>query len=1047
MTMTANEEAPFLNMVVECDQNGSMHDSFSTLGIQSIFADEEITVAMRYKEQQRTRRATAALDKFLEEDSHAEDAATTSKNPADLKNVMDLQTLLHHGAQLQTSTAFEAKWNGNRVSYCDKGIAQQRNLLNGDRWQEAGGMSVSCRNLGLDYTSESIMVDPSQRWESVPKNWRDIVTEAIELTVKERRLVDVSAVSGDSQATEDDDIDSLPKVPSQSSSRDRRAGGRMELRSQSCRNFTYTGRGADSKFKALLSPGGATSKVMNGLQKKKAVKTLLQSQTNSRKTMLTMGKSLSARNLTDSTPNSPDRRGMATSVSYRNTRRKDTEDHDLRLSTSMRFVQVPDACASFNGRKFVSYSRSLSCKDFTMAKEEEPKSTTVASANSRWAEASSKAPVSQQTGMPKAKREVTKYRASLSFDSSVGLARPNVFPAPTVEKAKPSTPTSLKKRSTLSAFLDKTQKDAELYESQKLRLRVDATPCSKRSTLALAGKSKSLWCVVREGRRTLLQAGKAPSALPLAADYEDSLPTLSPMSTITSAPSTPADMTDAQSVATGHMDESLPGLSPMTPMGKPSFKPRQSPESTLPVLQEISSPPLTCEVAEEDAEEDADEDSTLCPPGDKKKGTTLCPAGDKKKGESPMFSTEEIRKEIGELLDFPAGSDHPGRKNGEVCQDSLSLSRQASSSRRQPIRDASGSPKTSSRHGKLSRKTSKDAISDTSQSSINRSSHHAKDASEHESKGVSCDTKTAPSGMRRMSSADKQQSSRHGLKKERSSRKVMAGTERSKLGRTTQRVEKSREAGHRRVSSSKTLDDDSLAFPKKGSSLHGSPREKISPSLNASRGSRSSRDLLMSPSSNASRRLRSTRDLLKSPSSNDSRRSRSSRDLVKSARKQRSSRRLLAELSTEDGKQPRVLRKSEFRRSSSASGSRRRSSSTSDARRGSSRSSLTSEESMSKPPVSPDRAAQNSAGEKEPSQSWRESSRSSRTSSKRAPTTPARLDRVSLRSCFNDKQEGNDVAPHDADAKDDDGIAIAPGARLPDFNYFKKRCDFIFSSA
>ncbi|CAB9517457.1 expressed unknown protein [Seminavis robusta] len=946
-------EASFLNMVLEVDQEASLNDSFSTLGIHSIFSDAKVNKASKAKQQQRSNKKASsgfnALDKFFEEDTQASET---------VKDTVDLRTLLQKGIK-----------------------AENQSKHAGNRWLESAGKSVSCRNLKYD---SNACIEPPRRCpaplevKDLSKACREAVSQAMQLTHRRSATMDASA---DSNVTEDSDImdSSVPNTPS--SRRDRmQTASRL---SQSCRHLgtTRVSDLAQSYHNPPLSPNGATSKARNSLVKKNSAKNLLSASCRSKMTLgpdspkRRLMKSKSVRHMStrkssevedndeDSIALSPFIRGSrpmlrSKSVKYTSTRldqqQDDDEEESMALSSLLRGASNH---TSSKGQHSVSHRKSLSALGSMPDMD-----TSATSGKSRWTATSATFSAQHQSSMSllKPQRMVSGHRRSTSFDSS---CISDLLSTPVAQKPKQNSATAnKKKKASLSSWLEKTQDSEELYDSKQFRENLHITPCSLRSTMARAGRSKSFKIVAgKDGRRSMLQVGKSLSARQLLAREDlDSVPELTPMSADSVVLSTREEKTPAPA-----MDDSLPGLSPITCTSRTMTTEKVTSTSAAMELA-IASPPLTRKE-------------------EKRNDVARATERDVKKKDVPMFSTEHILQEIGAGLDFSQRKASPEPKK-TVRRDSLSLSRRAQSCRR-----LSSTKEASVRNLNAASQHENSKSSRRSRDVPDRKSSHDKSQASQEG-----ELRDSRRDNRRLSASNRQKSSRNGMKKEGSSRKMVSTPARSKTYSTPQSSKKDREGdmsasqrGPRRQSSKKHLLNRSLSSSVSTSlhgSVHGSLRDK---SITSSAGS-------------------SKQEL-----------SRSSRgDSQQPARRQRSSRKLLG-TNDEGSKKECSTRK----RASSARASRRRSS-------------RASKESR---PGSPSCVAQYSPGKdspgKESSPARREKSTSTRASSKsgskRSSTSSltSKLDGILKRPSL---KEDADVLLNGPDESEDKLMAL--GCSLHDYS-------------
>ena len=556
-----------------------------------------------------------------------------------------------------------------------------------------------------------------------------------------------------------------------------------------------------------LSPGGATAKARNSRLKRASSSGRPSNSPEKRKTMITVGKSLSARNVMDTSDLSVPARITVRSKSVRHLSSRSykcddrsVSDEDLPLSPfvrskrlSSRDLKVPPAAPSLNGRRFVSYSRSLSCKDIDL-KNEEPESPSHLT--------SSPQTNRPEVSLPPVTRNGTRHCRVNTSDAG------------------------LVKIGSLSGFLEKTNRGQQ-------------TPSLvSNSRRAFMAKSKSARHFP-DGRVSMLSIGKSLSARNLTEADADSLPTLSPMTSGTKSPAvlrsmlssvkpplkTEADIASIPSLSTmsvsaatkspapirtklfsatplaGEVDaESLPSLAPMTPVkASPAVvRPAWSPSTAA--VPEISAPPL----AEEEKNVETTEVQTPVDAVITEELTNQVSSNLEKEAR-PVFSTEEIRKEVGSLhmkdlfLSPIREVCNKGRPSGRLASTRASQScRRLSSTKKEP---SQRSLKSSSEHGRLQRSARHGMKKDGSRRKLGASSlSHGLDASKH---GTS---RRVTQGSRERPSPEKQRSSRNLRKSSRkqvSCRKLMAthSEDSSEANRRPARNSIKREKSNRTVNS------------------------------------------------------------------------------------------------------------------------------------------------------------------------------------------------------------------------------------------------------
>lgn len=615
--MSASEaETPFLNLVLECNQaQDSDGDSFSTLGLHSIFSEDDhrnaayykkreqpkpkAVVRQQQKQQPKRKCPSPALGKFLVESSE------------DDEDEMDLRALLRRGSRMVDGFA---KNKGLHNSFSNLESTQPPKFQ-GNRWLESTGRSVSCRNLG--YESESSCGSRRSKPEAIGHSKsrdRDLnspppplqpLMAMMDASCASDSVMDASAIS------EAEDIDI--STPSRSARRTKSLsaglskGSRRTVRSSGERSRSAKERGRQTPETAPCTPlssQGATDKALRALVKQNSFVNLNPSSPESRKTMLSMGKSVSSRNLmlnSDSKSLSPKRLTLMKSKSVRHftaeergeeyvpevfavspplspdsrprremnpplspgsrprrhsrsrrlaaqksksarhfTEREREEDmpelNHMTFSPPSRSTKmasgVPKEQPSFNGRKFMSYSKSLSCRDLS-SREEEP---------SR--DLSLMMPRRQQT-IERPTRSQADIQGS-SKDTPMrdhSLTPPKRMPTadrPCLKTSRPTTPASeapTLKRSTVS----------EAFKSRPCTPASEA-PTLKRSTVSEAFKS-----------RPSTPASEAPTLKrsSLSSDWNPTSRPCTPSSELhkrrASRPNTPASKMD------------LPSLTPFSP--------------------------------------------------------------------------------------------------------------------------------------------------------------------------------------------------------------------------------------------------------------------------------------------------------------------------------------------------------------------------------------------------------------------------------------------------------------------------------------------------
>ena len=592
----AKKTGPLEGAVLECDHNSTMNDSFSTLGLHSIFSETEHRLAEQKRQQKRHAQAEQQILEMEEEEDQSEFGFTTkatarghnnnNNKGGSVENEMDSRTLLQKGLPTSKNNPQQTLHDSWSPSAFDAALAangrsSNKPLHQGNRWLESAGKSVSCRNFGYDPAQADTACTPPRR----NMNASPPVAAAVS------------------------------PVPPPSCRRNRWSSGGAAFAgmSQSCRNLGFSNREKETLRRQHPSATALDALAASEKESLAVANPSTNQNQNRRKMMFSMGKSISARDIVSADPALSLKRRARSPVPPPSSNARD-------------FVQVPRAAASFNGRKFVSYSRSLSCRDLGSTINNRSSSNHDQKANllrvppartsihgsrsrscrdlgssssshhatdnleisARWLSCDQHLRESSRevnNGVSPPNREVSDHRRSNPLLQTVITQRPELpvtlddgkaeqpvpltiatttttfTRTPTTSDTKPPEFVSAARRS-LSNFLEKVQDHVEPAVALK-----EASPRCRRAVMAKAKSARHVFGAGSNnngGRKlSLLTMGKSLSARNLRTEDEEtlaSLPTLASMST-----SGARSKSAAESVSETTMGEnSLPSLKPMT---------------------------------------------------------------------------------------------------------------------------------------------------------------------------------------------------------------------------------------------------------------------------------------------------------------------------------------------------------------------------------------------------------------------------------------------------------------------------------------------------
>lgn len=360
--------------MLECDQTEGLGDSFSTLGIHSIFSEDDCSSIVGQKKVTKSiknrGRGSALTSAKKMEDIAEERKGVSSTDPEDV--AMNLRTLLGKGSISKSLL-------DSGLPRKDLLIDDHKALAQGNRWLESGSKSVSARNFGYEAGAQDMVFQ-----RQMTNACSDIVSQALELTAP---LSHAFASMGMAASCRDvlrarDDLDEPPRAPT----RERwasRAGMTQSCRHLGVRVHEDRGIATDS---APIFPGGATTKARN-TRLKRASSTEKQSKSpETRNTVLSVGKSLSTGYLV---PFPAQIAVRPKTVRHLNSREDSSMSGEvLPLSPLVRSKKpstrdLNAAAPSLNGRRFISYSRALSCKNLKDEAPAVPICTTSATTHRR----------------------------------------------------------------------------------------------------------------------------------------------------------------------------------------------------------------------------------------------------------------------------------------------------------------------------------------------------------------------------------------------------------------------------------------------------------------------------------------------------------------------------------------------------------------------------------------------------------------------------------------------------------------------------------------
>ena len=836
-------DASFLELVLECNQQDSLGDSFSTLGLHSIFSEEDCQSVVSQKNSQKKNRKKKSKGA----------AATTGK--CRLDNVVeDEQDNLNLRAMIREGSSSQAKsyslTSPSSAGHLAGGAKDEAPLCPGDRWFDSTSKSKSCRNFCYDASAAGDGND-----QQVSASCRAIVSQALEiteLTPPAFAQMGMSMSCLDVYSRTEGPGDAPPSVPSRGNGR--LAGGESSgnTRVQSCRNPGGDGGVTITNTNCPpLSPGGATARISNSRIRRALssasgkLGTSSKSPPDKRKTMLSMGKSLSARYIIDTSDRALPARITVRSKSVRHVSSRTSHENSadggtmplspiVRSSKRLSSREFKDSITapSLNGRKFVSYSRSLSRKDLDGVNEVPGKA--VSSIPLQPEEVCVPAITAMEI------RRVSALDVGRTVSVPNAAADPRHVSAPDVGRTISGS---------LAGFLEKT------CRSQQTEL--PGVLVANTSRRKLQAKSKSFRHVPGGQMKCMLPFGKSLSAKNLTEVDAGSLPELAPMSSgIKTAPTsrlssadvslqTASDVISIPSVSTVTMSvsdwatvtvqppgllsdklssdsrltrktdteslpslapmtkespgplsvklssaeplkkeadvESLPSLAPMTPIKSPGpVRPAWVPSTTA--VPEISTLPLVVEGGEkvEAQETHATNDTTVDQVN-----------SDHPTEARPVYSTEEIRKEVGSLhmkdLYVTSYREKSSRRSGRLAATRASQScRRLSSAKKEPSQRELNA---SSEHDKVRQPARRGMKKDASRRKVAISSEL--DSNKHaSSRNLSKGNREKPKLKKQRSGGSPRKSSR----KQASSRKLLAAHSEGSAkanGRSSHKREKS----------------------------------------------------------------------------------------------------------------------------------------------------------------------------------------------------------------------------------------------------------------
>jgi len=564
-------------MLLECENTDGLGDSFSTLGFQSIFSEDygvpmdaaptavnksnkigakKIKHKSKVPAYSRSHGTALAAEKIMEEGKEDEERSLFEPSMS-LQDLLRQRNKKHSYHQSWTPTATDA------IPFETPAASSSRGPFVGNRWLEGASRSNSCRRLKYNHQG---LADESMTVKEL-MTCDDIVHQALELSA-----ILPSPVM--TRASSFGVLDTPPRVPIRERWED---GNGM---AKSCRHLvehdTALSHSKEAMVNRITSPNSSKSV--------------------------------------------PHVSGSAASVSHEVpplspiVRSKRVLSRDNKASALAAGAAVP----SLNGRRFVSYSRSLSRKNVNQNEEQPQKSSST--------------PASPTTG----KQEITR-KNSETFDEKNFTYR----------------------KSSLSDFFEKSNQEPQ-QRQQKPAVGTPSSPVELTSKFAKH---------VSDARKKLVSMGKSLSLHNFENTEDlDSLPRLTPLPSVStmsvsgntlsvsSASKSPLPgvrLPTASSRSQVSDIESLPSLATMsTPVKSPAVvRPKWSLSAGIP---EISTTPLTPDEKMSEQSE-GNHVATLqrkAKPAETKEDEEIAPcqvSQSPEKDEVPVYSTEEIRKEVGSL--------------------------------------------------------------------------------------------------------------------------------------------------------------------------------------------------------------------------------------------------------------------------------------------------------------------------------------------------------------------------------------------------------------